>query len=428
MNLLSLDDDVLFIICSLLIRQDACSFSLVSQRARQVAFRRTLSSAQSYGFDQLPRLTRYMLSSERGTDLQLARYLEELTIENSTFQVREDTKEILDDRLFWLYRRRNDFSQANLLRDLLASAPNLRTLSFKRFQPCLEQCPSLGAAIISLRKLASLSLYTIDDNTLVFLKAMSTRVQIGTLTLAYGHPGSNYTIAEQSITLDPLLDALRLFSHLNTLSLSHFTPSHGIESLARFIPSSFPSIRHLRLSEASPAALDLVERCPNLTTLDFSLPRDNDDWTPRFGSQWPSLRQVTVRYPPDLNYFVNRLSTVDILQVSDHEALRGPPYPNAIFHDDSIMELLPHLFAINPISLYFSLEYSPRGDAATVIVNTPLWEQIAHSSPRLRSFELQLRWDTKAKVSDVNWEWLFVRPFRLDFLTPSHPSHDAYFL
>ena len=430
MNLLSLDDDVLFLICSLLSRDDAYSFSLTSQRARQASFRRTLSSAEFYAFDQLPRLTRYLLSPECGTDLQLARYLEELSIENSLFQVRVEMLPILD--LYMALNpgpsHRNDFTQANLLRDLLANAPNLRTLSFRRFQPCLDQCPSIGAAITSLRKLVSLSLYTVNDDTLVFLKTMSPDVRINDLTLAYGHPDSSYHLPEQSGTLNPLLDALSSFPHLKTLSLSYFTPDHGNEDLAWSIPSSFPSIRHLKLSEASPAALDIVEHCPNLATLNFSVSR-HADGTPRIGSQWRSLKQVTVRYPSDLYRFVDRLSIVDILQVSDHETLRGPPYPNStIFHhDDSILDLLPHLFTINPLSLYFSLAYTPRGDAKTVIVNTLLWEQIAYSSPRLRSFELQLRWNTAADVPDVDWEWLLVCPFRLDFLTPSHPSHDAYF-
>ena len=409
MNLISLNEDVLLLICSFLDSRHARALCLVSKRTRRVAFKFALSSAECSTPEQLHRLTSYMLSPEQGSDIPRAVYLKTLVLHRDTF-----IRELLPSgktRSSFSISPKNASTQAHLLADLLAAAQSLTTLYFKCFQPCLIQCPSIATALALLPKLTSLSLFTISDDTLAILGDISSHIRY--LTLSYAHEASMLYLPDQSASLTPLLSALMSFRKLDTLTLRHFTPDSISRSASTVVPLSFPSIRNLHFEEVSILAFEIVECCPNLVTLSFSY-STYDVPGISTGPQWRPLRQVTVSSATELQRLVNRLSSVDILYISGREVLQGPP------HDDAALAIAANLAITNPISLRFALRYSPN-ESNPDITLTPLWKQMAHNSPRLRSFELDLEWKTSDRLPDRDWGWILVR---LSFDPPAIPGSD----
>ena len=389
-NFQSLNDDILIAISSFLESRHARDFYLVSKRARWAAFKPALSSAGSWHPDQLRRLASYMLSFEPGWDAPRATFLNTLELHMDpsypdTWSSSVDTSVTTSTEL------------GSLIVDLLSVAQNLTTVTFKCFQPWLVLCPAIGTALASLSKLTSLSLSTIDDDTLPILSAMSSNIK--DLTLSYTHENSNYP-PDSTISLPPLLSALTSFRHLDTLTLRHFTPDFD-EDVNSAFTLSLQSIQSLRLEEASIHALEIVQHLPRLSTLSFSLSEDAEAFQ-SVGPQWRPLRQLRVRYTLEMMYLAPRLSTVDVLQISGHEIFRGLPCKN-----DTVPLLAPLLPQANPLSIFLSLNYIPHSFALD-IDSSPMWKEIASKSPRLRSFELNLRWGTYGHPN-VNWGWILVR-------------------
>ena len=405
MALLSLHDDVLLLICAHLDRDDAFSFSLASKRARSLAFKRASSWVACSSPAQLPLINDYMLAPEPGDEGLRASYLERLTIDVSSFQTAHELTSTDDSMSLYTdfddEPYGNDFSQAGLVADLLHGAPNLRELCMERFQPCLQQCTRIGDAFAAFHQLAHLRLSTIADDTLRILQSMPTH-SLRRLTLSYANE-DDFPLPGEPMTLPPLLYALSSFSHLSVVKLWNFTPppppSHPSSSSL-----SFPSIRYLRLSMCSVSALDMVELCPNLSTLVFSL--DNYT-TPSVGPQWRPLRRVMVTSFLDLKCTLQRLASVDILQISESVSAH---WAGASVEDDP-MNLLASMRATHPLSLYHSICIIARDDYTT-LVRGKFWENIAHATPRLRSLELRMSRSGFSESDDDDvWGWLVVRPF-----------------
>lgn len=404
-NFHSLNEDVLFSICTFLESRYARSLYLVSKKARRVAFKQALSSAGCWHDDQLYRLASYMLSSEPGYHAPRSVFLKALE-----FHTEPSRSDILPSSADTSIETSTNSELANLIANLLAAAQNLTVLSFRWFQPWLVLCPAIGAALASLSGLTSLSLSTIDDDTLRILPATSSHIK--DLSLSYTHGYSICALADPIISLSPLLSALTSFRHLNTLTLRHFTPNVD-EDIDTAFTASFPSIRNLHLEDSSIQALKVVEHLPCLSTLSFSLSEDAEAIL-SVGPQWRHLRHLRVRYTLEILYLAPRISTVDILQISGHEIFRGLPYD-----DDTVPLLAPLLPQINPLSIVLSLNYIPHSSNPD-IDSSLMWKEIACKSSRLRSFELDLKWGSHGHP-DVDWRWILVR---LSFDPTATPPSD----
>ena len=76
MDLLSLNDDVLYHICASLSVSDAFNFSITCKTARSFALYRTFACVTCKTLPQLQHISAYMLASEAGGSVPRAHYLQ----------------------------------------------------------------------------------------------------------------------------------------------------------------------------------------------------------------------------------------------------------------------------------------------------------------------------------------------------------------
>ncbi|KAM5539232.1 hypothetical protein V8D89_007105 [Ganoderma adspersum] len=391
MALLSLNDDVLLLIFSLLHGQDALHTCLTCKRAYLLAIPQLASSAQCWTPDRLRWLCDYYLSSYPFTGAPRVKYLESLTIHATTFEPervasdsQESTLDNVDDLELELVG--TDFCQAHLLGDLLDGAQSIRELSLDRFHSLVRKEPRISLAIAAMNQLAHVRLAMVGDGTLDALQHLRNPKR---LTLSYHTPYDDPL--DEPKTLPPLLTALAAFLNLHTLKLWNFTPPHPDDAVA--LPL-LPSVRYLRLSQSSVPALDMVQLCPNLSTLVFSVDSEEGDVVASFGPRWPPLRRLMLASPEAAVCVVDRLSAVRLLQVSG--TLR---IVDTREDGDAVSQFLELLRVASPIGLYASLRVETGGFSA------PFWKDVRACAPRLRSLELQLSYSAVRRDGDGD-DWL----------------------
>ncbi|OJT09979.1 hypothetical protein TRAPUB_13542 [Trametes pubescens] len=372
MQLLELPDDVLILIFSNLYDRHALNLALASKRLADLALPRVAAVINCWKPSMLRRLHAYMLDDPNPR----AHYLQNLTVDVHTFgeydsDASDGTSSVhSDDNVYYA----TSFSQANLVGDLLLRAQNICELSLERFQPCLLRDPRIGAALASMSRLANLRLSTLGDRALPILGSCASDIR--RLTLSY-YVDDDYPLEGETKTLPPLLSALAPFRHLQIVKLWNFTPS--VSWADDFIPPQFPSITYLRLSESTAPALDMVELCPNLSTLIFSADSQesmNAPVRPRAGKPWTPLQRLMLGEHEDIVSVVDRLSHVELLQISGE--LRVPSNTD----NEGITRFVDLLRVTSPIELYLSV----------VVPNTPVafLHTIPQVAPRLRVLELKV--------------------------------------
>ncbi|KAI0715764.1 hypothetical protein C8T65DRAFT_707496 [Cerioporus squamosus] len=382
MSLFSLNDDVLLATFAHLYGDDALNVSLTSKRAYSLAGPRIASHINCSSPGQLRRLHAYLLSDlPDGTPRAL--FLEQFV----------DAEDKGDSAYYG-----DDFSQAELIGDILLQAPNLRELSFERFQPCLERDPRIGDAIRSLTSLVNLRLFTVSNSSLaVFDSFRSDR--LARLTLSY-YVSDDFPLENETKTLPPLISVLSSLPHLRIVKLWNFDPTAGV---ARAETPSMLSLRYLRLSDTSVSALDLVELCPALSTLIVSFSWDAEPTVVvSEGPKWPPLRRLMVTDLEDVSRFSTRLRTVDQLQISRLLRLWDTGFSEFDPAQGPLLELLRRT---SPVGLFVCVE--------TTCEEEDLWKELPRAVPRLRSLELQL----EGLIAPVeNYSWLSRLPAALSAL------------
>ncbi|RPD72360.1 hypothetical protein L226DRAFT_511835 [Lentinus tigrinus ALCF2SS1-7] len=380
LNLLSLNDDVLLSIVANLHGQDALNVSLTAKRAYALAGHRIPSHIRCSSPLQLRRLHAYLLSTLPNGAPRIA-FLEQFVIDASTFET--------PDRDPTYYA--SDFSQAHLIGDILLQAQNLRELSVERCQPYFAHDPRIGEAVRSLDNLVNVRLSTIADSTLTIFDPSRSH-HIARLTLFYSDLEEYVPVENGSMSLPPLVSLLSSCPHLRTVILSNFTPKTGLSRDETLSLPSFPSIQDLRLCGSSGPSLDLVELCPNLSTLVVSLARASDvepdvdvELIVSKGSKWPPLRRLIISQYEDVLSFYERLNTVNQLQISDLLHFNLNP-DSALPAVDSLPHFLAFLHNTSPVGLFMCMRGCMETD-----VQRALWNDIPRVVPRLRSLELQLR-------------------------------------
>ncbi|EIW57158.1 uncharacterized protein TRAVEDRAFT_72348 [Trametes versicolor FP-101664 SS1] len=372
MQLLDLPDDVLILIFSHLYDKHALNVALASKRLAELALPRVAAVINCWKPSMLRRLHAYMLDDQNPR----AQYLQHLTVEVHTFgeydsDASDDASSVhSDDHTYYAA----NFSQANLLGDLLLRAQNICELSMERFQPCLLRDPRIGTALASMTRLANIRLSTLGDGALSILGSFASDLR--RLTLSY-YDDDDYPLEGETQTLPPLLSALAPFRHLQIVKLWNFTPS--ISWGDDFDPPQFPSITYLRLSDCTAPALDMVELCPNLSTLIYST--DFQEFIvapvrPRAGRPWPPLKRLTLGEHEDIVSVVDRLSHVELLQISGE--LRVPSSNDS----EDITRFIDLLRVTSLRELYLSV----------VVPNTPMafLHTIPRVAPKLHVLELKV--------------------------------------
>ncbi|PIL35288.1 hypothetical protein GSI_02013 [Ganoderma sinense ZZ0214-1] len=391
MSLVSLNDDVLLLVFSLLHEQDALHTCLTCKRAYLLAIPQLASSIQCWTPTRLRQICDYYLPSDPFTGTPRVKYVETLTIHATTFEpdrFASDSHDLNSDHFddLDLELVGTDFGQAHLLGDLLVAAHNIRELSLDRFHPLVRKEPRIALAFAAMNQLAHVRLAMIGDGTLDALQHLQNPKR---LTLSYHTPHDDPL--DESKTLPPLLTALAAFPNLHTLKLWNFTPAHPDDAVA--LPL-LPSIRYLRLSQSSVPALDIVQLCPHLSTLVFSVDREEGDVVASFGPRWAPLRRLMLTCPEMVVCVVDRLSAVRVLQVSGTLGIDDAPEDG-----HPVFQFLELLRVASPVSLYASLRVKTGGFSG------PFWKDVRASAPRLRSLELKLSYSAVRRDGEGD-DWL----------------------
>ncbi|KAI1797108.1 hypothetical protein LXA43DRAFT_1147957 [Ganoderma leucocontextum] len=302
---------------------EALPACLTCKRAYRLAIARVASLASCQSFTHLRWLCEYYLSSDPFTGVTRAKYLEDLIIHATTFQ-RE------------LNGAEPSQSPAQLIGELLVHAQNIRRLALDRFHPLVKTEAKISLAFSSMHRLAQIRFSKVADGSLNVLQRIGNPKRLTLAYLVYEND-----LRDGCRSLPPLLATLASFPNLHTVMLWKFKPWDPEDSAP--LPP-LPSVRYLLLSQASVQALDMVERCPNLSTLVFSVDVDIADDTTNAGLSWRPLRRVMLASRREGVYVRDHLSTVSLLQVSGKLGLSWEP---------EVSGFLDLLRIASPIGLYF---------------------------------------------------------------------------
>ncbi|RPD53121.1 hypothetical protein L227DRAFT_420666 [Lentinus tigrinus ALCF2SS1-6] len=382
-DFLSLNYDVLLAIFAHLHGADALNVALSSKRVYELAGPRIASHIVCTSPKELRRLHAYLLSNFRGT--QRAKFLEKFIIQEYTFQRGNS---------------RRHFSQVPLIGDILLQASNIRELYFEKFHPCMERDPRIVSAIRSLTRIVKLDLFVIADATLSIFDSSWPLDKLTHLNLSYYDEG-DFPLDNQAKSLQPLISILPSFRRLRTLKVC-FLDSTSRLPRAASLPSTplLPSIGILHLREVSTSTLDLVDLCPNLSTLTISLSSQDVERMIVEGPKWPSLGRLMVGELDEVRWFSERLRTVDQLQIGGR--IRLNPYTTEDGAMPPKQRLLELLRDTSPVGLYMCMELSGQVEQTSESL-AGFWSDMARAAPRLWSFEIQLYRRHGVDWHDYSW-------------------------
>ncbi|KAI0364467.1 hypothetical protein BV20DRAFT_857487 [Pilatotrama ljubarskyi] len=383
MDLISLNEDVLHGIVSMLSGEDALSLSLTSRRMHDLAIHRVAAVIVCKDGRELRLLHRYLFfgSRPRGQDLErFSLYKDDgLRLDSEAWFARPEAPlETLDEESFY------DWSRLNIILDILVNAPNLRHVKLPLLHPALEHDPRLRDALRALSRLVSLNFDTVGDTTLMFIQSLHC-LGLRQMVLEFhcGDIAGRYRIRGEPVTFTILVETLARFPSLQTLRLELFRPRTSFFDEHGYTPHLFPTLRSLDLWGVSPQALDLVQLCPGVSSIDFrlhevTLPNDStlSSTEHRAGARWPTLRSLTFASLVEAVCAQNLVNEVHRLHIRREELdVAGPG-------GRSLPVLLEILRGTSPVGLYLSLAVRPEPMA--------FWDEVAAVAPRLRFLELKM--------------------------------------
>ncbi|KAI0351784.1 hypothetical protein OH77DRAFT_1429380 [Trametes cingulata] len=396
MTLFSLNEDVLRVIFSSLHGKDALNLSLTSKSIHDLAIHRVAAVAVCKDGRDLRLLHRYLFFGARPR----GRYLERLSIyKNYGLSLDEEawyarpavSTETYDNDSYY------DWTRLNLILDILMNAPNLRHLKLPLLHPALERDPRLLDALRALPRLLSLNFDTVGDTTVTFMQSLCcSGLQRLALEFHCRSVALRYEIKGEHITLTSLTDTLARCPRLRSLRLELFRPKSSLLDDTGYSARILPAIRSIDLWGVSPQALDLVQLCPNVSSVDFGLfevTLSHDaalsSTERRAGPPWPALRSLTVATLVEAVCVQDLVSEVHRLHVRRDEI--------DLAHPDgyTFPVLLEVLRRSSPVGLFLSLAVRPEPMV--------FWREVAVAAPRLRYLELKL---TVEQLSLDHFGWL----------------------
>ncbi|KAI0707005.1 hypothetical protein C8Q76DRAFT_800376 [Earliella scabrosa] len=374
MQLLDLNDDVLYSIFSHLHGQYALSAALTCRRIYGASIHRVVSVVKCQSSEELCRIHNYLCS---GTHHR-ANHVQELCIYPSTFIPLKSSQEGNDFRT----HLHGDFDQAYLVGDILGQAPQIHRLVLPRFHPLSERDSRLIAAVRSLRNLETLKLDTIGDSSVRALHGASF-VDLRSLFLSYHNEsiGFGLPIRGETITFAPLLELLSFLPRLHSLTLQFFTVERSFHE-PMHTPPSLPSVKHLHLYDISPTALDIVQLCPNVSTTYIALGENyhHGQISPVSGQRWRTLRSLKLEGDREPVCIDNLIPLVHHLEFMDFVSVDDPfaNLPGRV----SYARLIDTFRKTSPVS---ASVWTLPGTAPMSV-----WSEIAQVAPRLRVLTLNI--------------------------------------
>ncbi|KAH9847223.1 hypothetical protein C2E23DRAFT_890152 [Lenzites betulinus] len=410
-GLLSLDDDVLHCIFSHLYGEDALNVSLTAHRAHDLAIRRVAAVAVCRKRKEVLSLRRYMLYGSPPR----AQYLEKLIVWVYAYNPPEETA--------FIECREHDWAQLRLIVDVLAHAPNLREVVLPFLYPSLERDSRLGDVLCAMQHLTTATFEAVEETTMAVMHRWSRRLEC--LQLKFHIKGAQpyfpFRAESNPITYPSLLRNLAAFTALHTLCLRLLRTrpsSPSIPDILREPTDSYyylSSLCNLDLWTVEPRALDIVQLCPRLTSLCYSLISSSDDGedsdeadNPATGARWPSLRCLRVDTLKDAAHARHILGHVDYLHICSDIDIR-PTHT----HEEAM--LLAVVERTSPVGMRFALTFhctaGHDGEAQ-------LWARLAARAPKLRVLEVKLAYGGEYAVDPFS-TWLHALP---DIFSPLGPA------
>ncbi|KAH9910625.1 uncharacterized protein BXZ73DRAFT_108751 [Epithele typhae] len=362
--LLSLNDDVLFEIFSLLDRTEALAMAYTSKRAYRLAISHAFASLRwsrdTYGSvpdlgdsSEARALSDYMRAPEPLSQVPRVHYLHHFT---TSFFERPDVP---------------------ILHELLSHASNLRTIELWNFEYFIGEDEEVLSRIIgAMRYLKQACLLFITFETISILQAMFASSNIASLTLELAD--SDY----QTSGLAELVSVLASIPSIHTCTVD-FSYVPVLLNTFGTPDKSLPSIRHLSLTCSSAVAANFVTLCPNLFTLSLWLYGENPILSLGADDQWPTnLNELVIRsravVTKDTARRIGRVNSVSL--GNSLASLSGI----------AVLNLLPLFEATQPFTL--KLQMDP-------VLTEPehVWKSLRGAVPHLRSLEVTV---ARCKVRD----------------------------
>lgn len=318
MQLLDLNDDVLLSIFSHLHGDFALSAALTCRRLYELCISRTIAVLTCDSTEQLSRLHEHLCGKP-----PQAKYVEVLRIGSSTFYPKGYLE---DEDLDLRSHLHGNFDQAHSVGDILQNTHSLRDLVLPRLHPLTERDTRILPAILALRLLTSVRFDTVGDSSIRALHGASF-VDLQSLYISYHNDAVGYgmPIPGESTTFPPLLQLLALFPKLHSLTLHFLAPDRSYHE-PLYTPPSFPSIKYLHLYDVSPATLDIVQLCPNVSTIYIGLGGDylSHDILPADGQRWRTLRSLRLEGEREMECIDNLIPLTHHLQIIDFVSVDDP--------------------------------------------------------------------------------------------------------
>ncbi|KAH9910177.1 uncharacterized protein BXZ73DRAFT_109408 [Epithele typhae] len=373
-NVLSIDDDVLLLIISLLSHKDARAVACMSKYAYCLATPSTLHDA-SYPYNRRESETsrwEYILGDDKYLGVPRRRYLRALGV--------------------WTYPK-DETEMASLL-EALPSFSNLRSLHCGHSSRLIEQHPRFVEGIPNLVRLTEIELQEFFSTTLPSLSAVLAAPHLTNVTLSLPEdPEDNeYWDVSQGFAL---LTTLAALPSLSTLSL--ICPAIGIpprSTTMRTIPM-LSSLRHMFIKLlVSEASANIVAYCPNLITLElgcwetqgvYEMKEDHLAHLSLLTKDiWPSIHELDCSMPWSTS-FTDCLGRARKVTIHDR-------------HLDHHEDYLPILSKTLPSCLHLmylkwgNLEWWPSMDQFETEHDLVkyAWKEVANTLPQLRSLVLGL--------------------------------------
>ncbi|KAH9907681.1 uncharacterized protein BXZ73DRAFT_110146 [Epithele typhae] len=316
--------------------------------------------------------------------------------------------------------------------DILGTAKNLRQLSLSTvIRKGWMEYPSIVHALTQMKNLRALYYSPIClDDVLPMIQSIPSPNLVH-LSLSYDFNNHDFP---------PLLSVLKSFPKLPTLALNSFLPG---PTLLDTTQTSFPSIRHLSLTDVSVAATDILYLCPNLGTIEFS---PNDEQRSMQGHtdprpRWPKVSRLTVdigratRWGGDadapnaepqivvVELFERRASPVPHLELScEWELTRNGV---AAVDADTSRRLMCLLAALQPRALTLPV-HAGFNQSPDKRLDGWMWTEVAGVLPHLRALTLRHIYPNEWVPPDTLPAALAQLPLHCLFIDASPPEIDRF--
>ncbi|KAH9921204.1 uncharacterized protein BXZ73DRAFT_104492 [Epithele typhae] len=355
--LLSLNEDVLFMIFSLLITPEALAVACCSRAAYRLAiphlFFKIRANGKSPPIDDQPRpvkICSLLLTCEPGSQVPRVHYLRQFSIHAGPFWPQE-------------------FSP--LFANILLQAVNLRYLLVDNLERFIQREPRFGEAIGAMSRLEELALFGMGTVAATSLPTMLHSCKLTQLRLEFLRGGFD---------LDSILSTLASVRSLNTLRLS--LPRIFSVSETPSVDFKPPSVPHLRLSCSPSLYYSVTSRFPALITFTAKTRFKSLNITSvpavtvaPLGGRWPALRKLTFNSRTFLpSEFVQHTENIPKVVIS-----------SPVSSGSAFVKFIPLFQAARPVAL--ELETS---SATPSPEDMSLWADLCRAAPQLRSLRVEM--------------------------------------